>query len=232
MLNPESRMLTPIDIYCERTSAELFAEPLNAVTNISFLIAVWWLACRARQLNGWNGRMKLLVALVTAVGIGSALFHTFANRLTSLMDIIPILAFLCAYLAVFLRTALAWKAGKTALGVIGFVAACVLTQSLPFPAWTNGSHAYLPALLMLGIMGLWAFAYQHRQAAQYYVAAFTCFFFSMTLRTLDAPLCVAWPFGTHFLWHALNGVVIALAGRALLCFQSMRGGVASTAKNG
>ncbi len=31
---------------------------------------------------------------------------------------------------------------------------------------------------------------------------------SLTFRTLDQPLCGALPFGTHFLWHVLNAVML------------------------
>jgi hypothetical protein len=33
---------------------------------------------------------------------------------------------------------------------------------------------------------------------------------SLTFRTLDDPLCDLVPFGTHFLWHILNGLMLAL----------------------
>jgi hypothetical protein len=31
---------------------------------------------------------------------------------------------------------------------------------------------------------------------------------SLTFRTLDLPLCGAVPFGTHFMWHILNGLML------------------------
>jgi multisubunit Na+/H+ antiporter MnhB subunit len=31
---------------------------------------------------------------------------------------------------------------------------------------------------------------------------------SLTARTLDQPLCPHLPFGTHFLWHILNAVML------------------------
>lgn len=35
----DNAWLTPIDIQCERTSAALWAEPVNVLTNAAFLIA-------------------------------------------------------------------------------------------------------------------------------------------------------------------------------------------------
>ena len=39
---------------------------------------------------------------------------------------------------------------------------------------------------------------------------------SLTLRTLDEPLCGAWPIGTHFLWHLLNAVTLWLVSAAII----------------
>jgi antibiotic biosynthesis monooxygenase (ABM) superfamily enzyme len=41
---------------------------------------------------------------------------------------------------------------------------------------------------------------------------------SLTFRTLDQPLCVAWPLGTHWLWHLLNAVVLARLMRTLAAY--------------
>lgn len=37
-----SALFTPVDIYCERLGPSFWAEPFNAVTNASFLIAAWF----------------------------------------------------------------------------------------------------------------------------------------------------------------------------------------------
>ena len=34
------------------------------------------------------------------------------------------------------------------------------------------------------------------------------FALSLTFRTLDRPLCDAFPLGTHFVWHLLNGLLL------------------------
>ncbi len=31
---------------------------------------------------------------------------------------------------------------------------------------------------------------------------------SITVRSLDMPLCGSWPLGTHFLWHLLNALML------------------------
>ena len=32
---------------------------------------------------------------------------------------------------------------------------------------------------------------------------------SLMFRTIDLPVCGAVPFGTHFMWHVLNGIMLA-----------------------
>ncbi|NCV65913.1 MAG: hypothetical protein EBW16_06880 [Burkholderiaceae bacterium] len=37
------QLLSPIDIYCERLDASFWSEPINAITNLAFIIAGWLL---------------------------------------------------------------------------------------------------------------------------------------------------------------------------------------------
>lgn len=39
---------------------------------------------------------------------------------------------------------------------------------------------------------------------------------SLTLRTVDEPLCGSIPSGTHFLWHVLNAVTLWLVSEAII----------------
>ena len=69
-----------IDLYCERTDASFWSEPLNALTNLAFLVAAILIARWARRERGrlsWDA--AVLAALAALVGVGSFLFHTFAT---------------------------------------------------------------------------------------------------------------------------------------------------------
>ena len=44
------------------------------------------------------------------------------------------------------------------------------------------------------------------------------FFVSLTLRTVDLPLCGQFPMGTHFAWHLLNAVVLFIVARAMVLY--------------
>jgi hypothetical protein len=74
----------PIDLYCERVSPSFWAEPVNAVSNLAFLIA----AIAAFDL--WRRAGKSDRAILALVAVGSFAFHTLATRGAMWLDVIPI----------------------------------------------------------------------------------------------------------------------------------------------
>ena len=95
-----------IDDYCERLGPGMWAEPLNVISNLSFFVAAWllWRYARKNRMKDTGGYM--LIALIAVIGVGSTLFHTFANRLTEWMDVIPIMLFQLALLWLYTRSAM------------------------------------------------------------------------------------------------------------------------------
>ncbi|MGH8698519.1 MAG: hypothetical protein ACREVS_18685, partial [Burkholderiales bacterium] len=79
----------------------------------------------------------------------------------------------------------------------------------------GGSLLYLPPALALAASAGYA---RHRAhpAASRLAAAAGVFAVAIAVRTLDLPLCRAWPAGTHFLWHLLTAWVLYLAATAVL----------------
>jgi hypothetical protein len=201
---------THIDGYCERTDFSFWSEPINAVTNAAFLIAAGIVLVGLLRRGRLEPGTGLLLAILTAIGIGSFLFHTFATRWAALADVLPIALFILSYLVLTLRRAfgLAWLwaglIGIAFLPASGALAAGIgqLTQGA-----LGGSSGYLPALLALVVCGglLWR---RRPDFARGLLIAAGLFVLSLTFRTLDAPLCGAIPFGTHFLWHMLNGTLL------------------------
>lgn len=199
-------MLEPIDAYCERLDASYWAEPLNALTNAAFLIAaaVMWARTRRAALP----HAPVLIALLAAIGLGSYLFHTHAQRWAALADVIPILAFILAYLYTANRAFLGlgrWPAlGLTALFIPYAAALAPLFSLLP---WLGSSAAYAPVpLLILAYAAL--LSRRAPATARGLAIGAGMLIVSLTARTLDGPLCAAIPTGTHFLWHILNGLML------------------------
>jgi MYXO-CTERM domain-containing protein len=200
-------MLDPIDAYCERTSAAYWAEPVNALTNAAFLIAaaVMW-----RRTEGLPMARAMCVVLAL-IGAGSFLFHTHANGLTAMLDVAPILAFILLYVFAATRDLLGLPRRWAAGAVVAFFPYAALTvpvfdRVMPFLGSSAG-YAPVPLLILA-----YAAAIRRRApaTARGMVLGAGILLLSLAFRTLDGPLCDHVRIGTHFLWHVLNGLMLAL----------------------
>lgn len=196
--------LAQVDGYCERTGPEYWSEPINALTNLAFLVAAGVLWPRLRGMA--TGRV--LCVMLAVIGVGSWLFHTHANRLTGLMDVLPIVAFILAYVFVATRDFLGHRPWVAAGAAVAFVPyAVVMTpvfRALPF---FEVSAFYWPVpVLILGYAALVRGVAPATARGLAIGAGILCL--SLALRSLDMALCDALPIGTHFMWHILNGVML------------------------
>jgi hypothetical protein len=217
-----------VDLYCERTTAALGAEPLNAVTNAAFLIAAvaaYALWRRKARTGDWPA--LALIAVTAAVGIGSALFHTVATRWAGLADVIPIGVFILGYLTLALRRFLGLGILATGAGLAAYLALSVavpwLVRLVPGP-WESSS-GYFPALIALVAVGGLAKAMPPRAAPDAggaMLLAAGLFTVSLAFRSADLPLCGALPAGTHFLWHLLNATVLYVLLRAAILHRAKK----------
>lgn len=202
-----------IDLYCERLAPGLTGEPLNAISNLAFFIAAFAIAKLAFNQNKIPVEIWLLLGLTIAIGTGSTLFHTFATRWSNWLDIIPIFLFQLCFLWLYARRVIRMKPLIAGVFLTGFVFASLLSQQ--FIHVLNGSLSYTPALLILGGLGIYHYQ-QQKQEALILLAATGVFFVALFFRTFDSTICPNFPFGTHFLWHLLNGVVLYLSVRGLI----------------
>ncbi|HEV2558892.1 MAG TPA: ceramidase domain-containing protein [Microvirga sp.] len=215
-----SDLFAAIDSYCERTDPSFWAEPVNAVTNGAFLIAAAAAFGLWRRAGGRDGPALWLIAVIATVGIGSFLFHTFANRWSLLADVIPIAVFIYSYFVLALRRYLglgALAAGAATLAFAAFGMGFDFGWEAVFGAYNlNGSVGYLPAALALVGVGALAIARGRRRAGQGLLLAAAVFALSLTFRSVDETFCAALPLGTHFLWHTLNAVVLFVLTRTAI----------------
>ncbi len=198
---------TAINAYCERTDASFWSEPVNAITNAAFLIAaaLAFLAWRRQPRADWPA--LALILILTAIGIGSFLFHTFANRWSMLADVIPITIFIYVYFFFAMRRYFGLNLLFALALTIGFFALSAAIGAMLPPRFLNGSGGYLPALGAILVVGLILIP-RDRETARTLIAAGVVFAVSLTARSIDAAACEALPLGTHFLWHVLNAVVL------------------------
>lgn len=203
----------PLDLYCERFGTGLFAEPINALSNLVFVAAGLWLAGALPRLFPPPSRvpptLEVLAGLIVIVGICSAAFHVFATRWAQALDVGSIALFVYFFVICFahyvmdIRWGLAWIAAPAFWAFGMFV-------RLPFDADAfNGSVAYFPALAGIALMGA-ALAAQRRPGAVLFGLATALFAVALGLRSVDLAWCSGWVWGTHWGWHLLTGAVLAI----------------------
>ncbi len=156
------------------------------------------------------------MGLLTAIGVGSGLWHLYATRWALLTDVIPIALFIWTFLLTFCHRVLGFGPRGLVGGLLAYLLlSAALGQVVP-PGALNGSGGYLPPGLTVAAMAgylLW----RHRPGAAAFAAAAGLFALSLTLRSLDQALCaVTGNIGSHFVWHLLNAAVLALLIRGLV----------------
>ncbi|WP_342214133.1 ceramidase domain-containing protein [Aminobacter anthyllidis] len=186
------------------------AEPYNAWTHAAFLIAAGIILVRQRRL-GWVDKPLTAMALLTgSVGVGSFSFHTTPNGLTLWADILPIALVIFSFFFLALRRFLGF----------GYITATLTTASLLMLTSHIGnllkpilgaSSPYSPGLIATFGVALAVPLLRRERMPRLLFAAGAAFSLALIFRMLDAPHCEAWPTGTHFLWHGLNGVALTLA---------------------
>jgi Ceramidase len=196
---------TPIRLYCERTDASFWAEPVNALTNAAFLIAAVAAFVLWRRKGARDWPVLVLIVVVVAVGLGSFAFHTVATRGAMLADVIPIAVFIYGYLLLALRRFVHLAAGVAIAIVVVFAIGAQALALLTPPQLLNGSVGYLPALLALIVVARTTRDLGARRGLNLAVMTFTV---SLALRSIDLAVCREFPLGTHFIWHLLNAILL------------------------
>jgi hypothetical protein len=158
---------------------------------------------------------------VAAVGVGSFVFHTIATRAAILADVIPIAVFIYGYLLLALRRFLRVRPIAAAAIVVAYAACAQTLSALAPPRLLNGSVGYLPALLALIAVAVAAKGQGVRRSLG---LAALLFAISLGFRTADAAICPEFPLGTHFVWHALNAVVLYVLLRTAIVARTGRVG--------
>lgn len=203
----------PLDFYCERCDAGFWAEPVNAISNVAFLIAAAAAYVSARRRNAMTSIVKSLITLAVLVALGSFAFHTFATRWANLLDVGPIFAFELFVLGWYLRRVIGL--GMNAVVLACFMMLIASVWLIRYPGIANGSLMYAPTLV--AIIGMNAYQFWKDEPGQVWSATLLiAFSISLCFRTIDMAVCSMIPIGTHFMWHAVNGVVLYAAMRLVI----------------
>lgn len=208
--------------YCERTDFSYWSEPVNAVTNVAFVIAaaVVWPHTRG------NALARLMVFVLVVIGMGSFLWHTHASAWAGLLDVLPILAFILLYL---------FAATRDYLRAPGWLALVVTALFLPYAggvSWTIGlvwpaagaNAAYFSVAVLIASYGV---RLRRKPVGRGLLGGAALLCVSLGFRMADASVCDGFAPGTHFMWHILNaamlGWMIRIYCRHVAMLQKMQG---------
>lgn len=204
---------TFIDGYCERNhQPDVLAEPLNLLTNIAFIIAAV-MAFKSlkffKLINAKCWDIVLLSVLLAIIGFGSAAFHSYPNKKTVLMDVIPIAIFMHLYLFMFFKRVVGLNFLLSTTVLLSFIATGFVFQKTISPDTLNGTIMYVPAYSFLIIMVLILCFVKQSPLYLHLINTAVIWTFSLAFRTMDMQICTHTHYiGTHFLWHLLNAIVL------------------------
>lgn len=209
-------LFAPVDLYCERLSTAFWAEPVNALSNLAFLLAAFCLwRLPLPDGRGTVAMSRLLTLMVAVIGVGSFLFHTFTVRWALFADVIPISVYQVLFLAFYLRK-VARCGGLATMGWVLFFFVVTYGVGMLPEQWLNGSVAsYGSAWLFIGGLGVYHWRMRKVEPMILLLAA-GVFTLSLVLRSLDMVACQYVSIGTHMFWHVLNGAVLYLTTRAFI----------------
>lgn len=197
-----------IDIYCERVSSDIFAEPINFITNLAFII-VCILLYRQYKKRVFHSKViqyysLILIILILIIGIGSLLFHLLGTVLSAIADVLPIMIFIILYLYLSVRFFLN-KSQKVAIFSIG------IFLIFNFFLTTLGIEeiaSYLAALFSMLLISLLTYKKKEYGISLGLLIASFIFTISLSLRQMDLLYCAHLDIGTHWLWHILNSILL------------------------
>ncbi|MCC1482335.1 ceramidase domain-containing protein [Roseibaca sp. Y0-43] len=194
-------MFEQVIAYCERTDFSYWAEPINALTNIAFVLAALHVWPQTRGLV----LARAMAVILAMIGLGSFLWHTHATGWASLADVLPILMFILVYIYAATRDYLGAPAVVAAIVALGFFPYAFGFHAV-FSGVLPGANAlYASVAVLIFAYGLWLIRSDTGRGLLI-GAAILCL--SLGFRMADEVVCARLPIGTHFMWHILNGIML------------------------
>jgi len=195
-----------IDGYCERLEPGFWDEPLNAISNLAFLIAAILMGVRLKGANLPLARG--MVAILASIAVGSFLLHTYAMAWSSAADVAPIMAFILLYVFASVKDYMNLRPLWAFLSVLLFFVYTAIgvqfTSMIP-GIGSSSEYAVIPPLILFFAACVWR---SNRETGRGLVIGALLLTLSIVFRSLDLPYCMANPLGTHFIWHLINAVML------------------------
>lgn len=203
---------TPEIYYCEAPLYGEFFQPLNTISNATYIIAVVLFYIQLRKVNGIDTRFRILATMLLTFGFGSAAWHSFPNFWTWTLDVFPVYAFFL-YVSYFIHIEVL---PTPKVGQLWFVIFLVWTAVMTFLLrvglndMLNGAEAFIAQISYLLVLSLYA-KWKSNPLAKLIFILSGVFLVQLFFRQNDMALCHVWPHGLHFLWHTAGAISIYLS---------------------
>lgn len=205
----------PFPIYCERTgSTEFFAEPLNVLSNIAFILAGFGIYKLLKAKRIQKIEYKAALILILLIAIGSFLFHAIPNSYTVILDAVPAILSFALITFIFLSKLIGNRILALLIAVLliptRFFISSFASTDITSSLIRNSINASVFLLIIL-----WIFSKYGRVAFEG-LGILTVYLLAIIMRIIDLQVCPAFPIGTHFLWHFFNALAVYLTVKFLL----------------
>ena len=191
--------------YCERTAADIFSEPLNSITNLAFILISYLIFKKYKNYDYG----LIFSGLIFCIGIGSFVLHTIPSKITALVDVMFILFFIIFFLYILYREVLKLTIMyalflSLASPILYYYLGSSLKEHISL---VGDSSFYIVILLHLNLIYFYLLV-KKENFNNYILFAGIIFLISIFFRIIDKVYCDINLYGTHFLWHILNSLVL------------------------
>ena len=198
-------------IYCEQPLESGFFEPINTITNLAFMLAGVLLLIRLKKREQLDGKAIFLGTMLIVIGFGSFAWHFYRTSATLWADNIPIMIFVLSFLYFYLAYATKTVVHRW-LFFVGFFVHTYAIIALfgKYTAGTvfgNGGFEYMTALSYFIVIQIYNFIHK-KELIRGSIVVVALFMVSLFFRQIDLSACDSLSFGTHFMWHIMNAIVL------------------------
>lgn len=204
--------ILPQPRYCERISNYIFAEPVNLITNLAFIISAFFVYKMLKAKNVKNSIYNFFPWIIFLISLGSSLWHLYGSPITLPFDAVPVYIFLG--LSLFLLLENLSKSAKLKFGIIGIFILFQIFLTINFPHLFNGSIHHIASVALLSALIIWIYRKIGKTAALQLFYIFLIYAVAIIFRTIDIQICPIFAVGTHFLWH----IFVAIGGYYIVKF--------------
>lgn len=200
----------------------LFSEPLNVLTSLLFVVTAFFLQRFFQKTHAQHRHIphyfdldiRILIGMVYVIGFSSSLLHSIPNAVTEFFDVISIALFIIVFFFSVMLRILRCRMRNIILAFIAFLF-FTFSSITYLHSYMNGATSYISTMAALTMVAFYLYGRGH-PSAKHFLAAGQIGIVALYLRSIDSKFCDFMPIGTHWIWHTMNAVLIAIIMRELI----------------